>query len=168
MSSIFDNKLFLMNMVQNILQYSPDSLHQDLKVRYQFLHLPLLDLYFCSLQPRLLRLKLLSFLHYHLIPEKGSVKNREKIHQKRTEKDALLGLHRKRDSVTLNVSERKDFVEREKNLKDLEKKLKATLDNQRKQQNYRDSQKRGIESLESETRKEIKTVTYNKELRHSP
>ena len=72
------------------------------------------------------------------------------------EKDILLGLHRKRDSAMLTEADRKELKLRGENLIDLEKKLNAAMENQRKQQNYRNNQKRRIESLDDETRKKVK------------
>ena len=72
------------------------------------------------------------------------------------EKDILLALHRKRDSAMLTEADRKELKSRGKNLIDHEKKLKAAMENKRKQQNYRNNHKRRIESLDDETRKKVK------------
>ena len=78
------------------------------------------------------------------------------------EKDILIGLHRKRDSAMMSEGDRKELIEREKNLKNLEKQLKAVLSNRMKQQNFRDNQKRRIESLDDETRKKVKGRVVSK------
>ena len=56
----------------------------------------------------------------------------------------------------LTEADKNELKSREKNLNDLEKKLKLAEEYQRKQQTYRNSQKRRLESLDEETRKKVK------------